>query len=302
VSPRSSLPCAALLVCAAFAVATLAFAAPAQSPPARVVWDFQDLSWSPDGKTITFTGITGKDYRIYRIAAAPGAAPAALFENMAGLQLAPTWSPDGKSIAFHFSQAGQGSLYVANSDGSGARKIAEGGVAPSWSPNGRSIAYCAKVDGKYQVHVVDPDGRDVKQVTRGEVGAANPSWSPDSKLIVFESDRDHDDQDELYRIGADGTNETLLRRQGDANLVYPDYSPDGRVIFYGAVANRQVDLYLMDADGANPRLLHRHASHATWSKAAGRIAYIAYDENKVREIFIARPDGSGEVAITSLNH
>src|SRR5262249_30221433 len=146
------------------ALATLAScgllaAAQAQTPPqaleqARVVWDFQDVSWSPDGKTLTFTGITGKNYRIYRIAATPGSTPVPLFEHMDGFQLAPTWSPDGRHIAFHFSQAGQGGLYIANPDGSDPRKIAEGGVAPSWSPDGRSIAYSAKVDGIYQIHVV----------------------------------------------------------------------------------------------------------------------------------------------------
>lgn len=268
----------------------------------KIVWDFQDLCWSPDGKSIIFTGITEKNPRIYRVDAVRGSTPIAVFNKIDGNQGSPTWSPDGKSIAFHAYQEGRHTVYIGNADGSGIRKIADDAVTPSWSPDGRWIAYGARSNGKFQIYVMDPEGKSQRRITDNSAASFNPSWSPDSKFMVFESDRNHDDKDELYRIKADGTGEVLVKQDDENNLVYPSYSPDGRKIFYGAVANRNVDLYVMDADGQNARLWHKHAGSGHWSKKAGLLAFIAYDENKLRELFIAKPDGTGELAITSVNH
>jgi TolB protein len=289
-----------------FALVTtcMAFAFSRHSVPTAqqpTVWDFQDLCWLPDGKAITFTGITEKKFRIYRINAIPGSKPVLLFPDVDVNQLSPTWSPDGKSVAFHLSREGQTGVYIANADGTGIRKLAENAITPSWSPNGQWIAYGSKYNGKYQIYVMDPDGKSQRLITTDGAASFNPSWSPDSRVIVFESDRDGDDKDELYRINADGSGEVLLKRD-EANLVYPSFSADGRQIFYGAVANRNVDLFVMDADARGARLLRTHAGSAHASKEAGLLAFIGYDDNKLREVFIAKPDGSNAVAITSVNH
>jgi len=148
---------------------------------------------------------------------------------------------------------------------------------------------------------MDADGKNTNCLTKGSFHNFNPSWSPDAKAIIFESDRDGDDADELFQIGADGRGEVLIKR-ADANLVFPAYSSDGTQISYGAVKNRNVDSYIAKASGKDERLFKTHAGSVRWSKTGKLIAYIAYDDKKLREIFVSKPDGSDERAITHLNH
>ena len=263
-------------------------------------WDFQDLAWSPDGKYLTFTGIHENVYRIYKVATKGDSAPVPLVETE-GNQIGSTWSPDGKRIAFAAGQKGKYGIFVVDAKGKGITQIVDDGSSPSWSPDGKKIAYNAKINGKYQICVVDPDGRNQRALTDTAANNFNPSWSPDNRYIIFEADRDQDDKDELYRIGADGSGEILIKRE-DANLVYPSYSPDGEKVLYAAVKNRNVDAYIADANGENSRLLKTHASHVRWSKKAGLLAAIEYDDNRVRELYLSKPDGSNRVAVTKLNH
>ena len=53
----------------------------------------------------------------------------------------------------------------------------------------------------------------------------NPSWSPDGRQLVFQSERTGTSQ--LYVIGADGTGERRLTWSG-ADDTHPAWSPDGR--------------------------------------------------------------------------
>lgn len=56
----------------------------------------------------------------------------------------PTWSPDGQTIAFmRAAPASYGQLYLANADGSGLRRFAEGlGLgSPAFSPHGSTLAF-----------------------------------------------------------------------------------------------------------------------------------------------------------------
>jgi Tol biopolymer transport system component len=89
------------------------------------------------------------------------------------------WSPDGKRIAF---QAGDGVIAVAEVK-SGRRFMVNDAIAgyePAWSLDGRLIAYQCEGD----LCVADADGTGNEHRVASDGG--DPSWSPDSRRLVFE--------------------------------------------------------------------------------------------------------------------
>lgn len=58
---------------------------------------------------------------------------------------------------------------------------------PAWSPDGKYIAYFSDKGGEYSLHIVDQKGVEGKKKIALEKPSFyyNPTWSPDSKKIVF---------------------------------------------------------------------------------------------------------------------
>ncbi|MDW7761701.1 MAG: S9 family peptidase [Acidobacteriota bacterium] len=57
--------------------------------------------------------------------------------------------------------------------------------APVWSPDGKRIAFLSDRDKSVQIHVLWLDTRDVAQLTRLERAPQNIAWSPDGKQLAF---------------------------------------------------------------------------------------------------------------------
>ena len=110
---------------------------------------------------------------------------------------------------------------------------------PAWSPDGKWIAYFSDESGEYALHLRQQDGM-------GEVNKINldnppsfyysPTWSPDSKKIVF-SDKRLD----LWYVDIDAGKpihiDTNPYDQGPGTGFNPVWSPDSRWISY----TRQLD-------------------------------------------------------------
>jgi Tol biopolymer transport system component len=126
----------------------------------------------------------------------------------------------------------------------------------------------------------------------------NPVWSPDGKRVAFEYNGD------VFTVGADGRGRRLLVR----NALQPAWSPDGDSIAY-ASAGRNVDVYVADADGSNPRrLTHGRGVDGmpAWSPDGRRIAYTSQRWCAVRtlpgcstQIFVMDRAGGRKRRLTS---
>ncbi|HEU5180850.1 MAG TPA: protein kinase [Candidatus Polarisedimenticolia bacterium] len=130
---------------------------------------FPGITFSPDGNFIYYVNqeTSGPGYSIlYQVPALGGMARKLLFDIDSGV----SFSPDGRRLAFirGYPQTRENVLLVANSDGTGERRVASRKspdgfptqIAPSWSADGKWIALVdgAVTGGVQQVPVlVNPD-------------------------------------------------------------------------------------------------------------------------------------------------
>jgi Tol biopolymer transport system component/predicted Ser/Thr protein kinase len=98
----------------------------------------------------------------------------------------PGLSADGERLALSVRQGGRNTLYVARSDGNGAKPVAEKldlrGPA-SWSPDGAWIAVTADTGEGSRLFKIPADGGEPVQLTSKL--SFDPVWSPDGQLIVY---------------------------------------------------------------------------------------------------------------------
>jgi Tol biopolymer transport system component len=99
---------------------------------------------------------------------------------------APSIAPDGRRMAFSVRRGGHVRLYVANTDGTGAREISssfepEGTAA--WATDGRSLVVASPEGGTPRLYRVPLDGGTATPLTRDY--SVDPVWWPGTDAVVY---------------------------------------------------------------------------------------------------------------------
>lgn len=228
----------------------------------------------------------------------------------------PAWSPDGRMLAY----VRDGGIRVVRADGADDRALAPFGPAhsPSWASNGRGIVYSRSI-GRDHAMIVGVTGRNprvlltrpngvrepriapggdaiayvydggregfpcvaIRRLPRGPTRtvasyAESPEWSPDGRRIVYvHLDAETGENRSIWTVRADGGGRTRLTSETDA-AGSPVWSPDGRRIVY----EEALKVWVMDADGANKRVLVEDGYTPAWSRD-GREVVFARDSRLV---------------------
>jgi TolB protein len=155
--------------------------------------------WSPDGKTLAFTGQRNGDFDIYSIPVTGG--EETRLTTAKGLDDGPEYSPDGQYIYFNSERTGHMQIWRMHADGSSQEQVTFDEFNdwfPHISPDGKSMVFISfekDVTGHppnkdVQLRVMTLSDKTVKVVARlfGGQGTINvPSWSPDSLKVAFVS-------------------------------------------------------------------------------------------------------------------
>jgi TolB protein len=157
--------------------------------------------WSPDGKTLVYTGLRNGNYDVYRISSRGGPKETRLTKSKA-LDDGPEYTPDSRFIYFNSNRTGTMEIWWMLFNGKAMRQVTRDGLQdwfPHVSPDGRWVTFLS-----YESDVGPDDHPFYKQAyirilpvgggagpriisyVYGGQGTINvPSWSPDSQRIAF---------------------------------------------------------------------------------------------------------------------
>jgi WD40 repeat protein len=228
-------------------------------------------SWAPSGLAVAY----GRDGESVGVVAPSGPV------GDDGPGLFPAWA--GNSIAVTVGA----SLQVIELISGVRRVVVPAYIKPTqstglaaWSPDRQWLAFGWKstnVEGG-AIAVVRADGSGFRLLALGPNQSVNPTWSPDSQSIAFETNRDRNF--EIYSVRFDGTSVRNLTNTPQSDDRMPAWH-ENRIAF---ISNRDrlprdlygFSLFTISPDGSN---LHWHAqdlhpySPLAWSPDGSRIAF-----------------------------
>lgn len=178
-------------------------------------------AWSSDGSKLAFSSSRSNgDAEIFVTDSAGGGGKRLTASK--GADLAPEWNPKTNAqIAWVSERNGLPQIYTMDADGGNVQQITSEGYAgsPSWSPNGLLLAfswirhYRRDAPGNPDIYVMDIASRQFVQLTHDAGANDFPCWSPDSRHLVFQSNRTGSNQ--VWTMLGDGTHQQQLTRQGE---------------------------------------------------------------------------------------
>src|SRR5687768_9126315 len=224
---------------------------------------------SPDGRYLAFfttkTNLFGIDLvladansgKIIRRLAGPQSD--AHFDAISFLNSSGDWSPDGERFAFVVYNDGNNEITIlSTANGDVLKKFRPGNVGAiynvAWSPNGREIAFSGSKGGISDLYLADIATGAVRQLTNDKYGDIQPAFSPDGRTIAFATDRGPGTNFETLTFGdmqiatvdvASGQ-VTVLQGFTQGKHINPQFSADGRSIFFVSDQDGISDVYRMD--------------------------------------------------------
>jgi Tol biopolymer transport system component len=150
----------------------------------------------------------------------------------------------------------------------------------------------------HEIAFMSPSGSGITEL---HVYGSHPTLSPDGARIAYCSRRDTQ-YFQIYTMNADGTGQKRLTNNNTGDACGPAWSRDGKKIAFYAFAipnpDRNSQIWVMDAEGSNPKLLMDHGIDPAWSPDARSIVYSAR-VGSIFQIYAMNSDGTNARRLTN---
>ena len=172
---------------------------------------------------------------------------------------APNWMPDGKRLIFNQG----GSLYTIPVTGGVPEKLNTGSVKRNnndhaISFDGKMLAISSRKDtargSGSAVYTVPITGGEPKLITQ-ETPSYLHGWNPNGKELAIVARRNGEKSFNIYKIDLKDGKETALTNNKTSHVDGPEYSPDGKYIYYNANVSGTMQVWRMKPDGSGKEQL-----------------------------------------------
>ena len=181
----------------------------------------------------------------------------------------PALAPDGRLVFSSSKDSDSMEIYVANGDGSNARRLTTTrnavNISPRWNPKtGREIAFVSDRGGAPQIYVMSADGTNERPLLSMGGQMDSPAWSPDGRYIAFTWNGGGG----AYNIHlADVATGQVLRLTSEGRNENATWSPDSRHLAFQSNRTGRWEIWAMLVDGSEQRQLTRNGGRSpSWAK------------------------------------
>lgn len=232
----------------------------------------------------------------------------------------PDWSPGGTAVAYSIDKPDSPANFEVarmTAQGTGHRRLTttetgQASTQPAWLPDGRGILFrrsgpTSRIASIWQM---GPLGERPALRFNTPSPALYPSFAPDARRVLYAAilspvgDTDRG----IFSMAVDGGGQATLFDVPGAYDSAPAWSPDGgRIAFEsdadvaGANPERDMEIWVMRADGSRPRQLTRNAVHdegPAWAPDGRLLAYTSGPDERHGDIRVMTAGGRDRGRLT----
>lgn len=282
------------------------FVAPVESTNHVLPSSGERLAWSPDGRQIAF------------ISATPGPET----EDANGDPMVITrylYKPHAGEGLTRFNDNRRLHIFVADVATKAVRQLTDGNYyehSIDWSPRGDEIVFISNREPdpdrffNYDVFTVKVTDGTIRRVTNTKSAEYYPKWSPDGQSIAFAgttrsltSSETTMEDTHVWVMKADGTGRVEIGKDIDNRQGAPEWSADGRHLYFTVQDRGNVRLYRLPASGGQAEIIvAERGTVGRWAVAReGAIAYALTTPGGPSELYVRAARELAARRVTAIN-
>jgi dipeptidyl aminopeptidase/acylaminoacyl peptidase len=264
------------------------------------------ITWSPDGKSVAFiNSVPGPETEL-----ATGD-PIVITRYL--------YKPDDSEGLSHFNDNRRLHIFLVDLGSGQVQQLTDGTHyehSIDWSPDGEEIAFVSNREPNedqffnYDIFALRVTDRTIRRLTATENAEYKPRWSPDGKSLVYQATRrgltDLEttmEDTHIWVMDAMGGNRHEVGGLIDNRQGAPNWSPDGRSIYFTVQERGSVSLYRLAATGGKPEAVVRErGTVGAWAASKeGAIAYTFSAPSDLAQLYLKGGGSPSVRKLTDLN-